>query len=242
MKVLVVDDEPLARTRLCMQLAGSDEFEVAGEASNGLQAIEMVATLQPDVVLMDIRMPGMDGLEAGRHLSALEHPPAIIFTTAYGEYALQAFDVHAVDYLLKPVREERLLKALNAARKLSRMQLQGVTQATDNSRTHICARVRGNLKLIAVDQIYYFKADSKYVEVHYTGGEVLIEEPLKSLEDEFGERLLRIHRNALIFPFWLEGLVKNDKGHCLVCFRGIDDKLEASRRHLPRVRALLKGR
>lgn len=242
MKVLIVDDEPLARARLSKQVANIGEFDVVGEASNGQQAIEQVEALQPDVVLMDIRMPGMDGLEAGRHLSALEHPPAIIFTTAYGEYALQAFDVHAVDYLLKPVHEEKLLKALSAAKKLSRMQLQGVTQAKEEGRTHICARVRGALKLIAVDQIYFFKADSKYVEVHHTGGQVLIEEPLKSLEDEFGERLLRIHRNALIFPAWLEGLEKDTKGHSLVCFRGIDDKLEASRRHLPRVRALLKGK
>jgi len=239
-KVLVVDDEPLARQRLKQQVIGMGGYEVAGEAGNGLQAIEMVEALQPDIVLMDIRMPGMDGLEAGRHLSSLTHPPAIIFTTAYGEHALKAFEVHAVDYLLKPIREEKLIEALHAAKKLSRAQVQEVAQEGNGARTHICARVRGNLKLIAVDRIYYFRADAKYVEIHHDEGQVLIEESLKSLEDEFGERFLRIHRNALVAPDRLEGLEKDEQGHQQACFQGIDDRVEVSRRHLPRVRALLK--
>ena len=240
MKVLIVDDEPLARARLAQQLSALGTHEVVGEAGNGLECIEKVASLHPDVVLLDIRMPGMDGLEAGRHLHELEKPPAIIFTTAYGEYALQAFETHAVDYLLKPVREEKLAQALQAVKKLSRNQVQQVAQENQDMRTHICARVRGNLKLIPVENIYYFKADSKYVEVHHESGQVLIEESLKSLEDEFADHFLRIHRNALVSPARLEGLEKDDKGHHLACFYGIDDRLEVSRRHLPQVRALLK--
>jgi len=242
MKILIVDDEPLARTRLRQLVEESGDHTIVGEAANGLQAIEQANTLQPDTVLLDIRMPGMDGLEAGRHLSSLDQPPAIIFTTAYGEYALKAFEVHAVDYLLKPIRAEKLLQALDAARQITRAQMQDIAQENNAVRTHICARVRGNLKLIALEHIYYFKADAKYVEVHHTGGQVLIEESLKSLEDEFAGRLLRIHRNALVAPAMLAGLEKDDSGQPLALFHGTDDRLEISRRHLPQVRALLKGR
>jgi len=242
MKILIVDDEPLARARLRQLLDGQKEHEVLGEAADGLQAIEQVDCLQPDVVLLDIRMPGIDGLEAARHLSSLERPPAIIFTTAYGEYALKAFEVHAVDYLLKPIRVEKLLQSLHAAVRVTQAQLQDIAHANETVRTHICARVRGNLKLIALSNVYYFKADAKYVEVRHTGGQVLIEESLKSLEDEFGSQLLRIHRNALVAPAMLSGLEKDDDGRQQALFHDIDDRLEISRRHLPRVRSLLKGR
>ncbi|MCZ6487626.1 MAG: LytTR family DNA-binding domain-containing protein, partial [Gammaproteobacteria bacterium] len=200
MKVLIVDDEKPARDRLSRMVGDLSEYEVVGAAVNGNEALQKFESLNPDIVLMDIRMPGMDGIEAARHLSRLSYPPAVIFTTAFADHALEAFETHAVDYLLKPVRKERLANALEAAARPNRAQssqnddvLSGIEE-----RQHMCARVRGNLVLVPVEEIYYFQADQKYVTVRYTEGEVLIEDPLKSLEKEFGERFYRIHRNALI--------------------------------------------
>lgn len=241
-RVLIVDDEPLARARLRKQVAAIDGYEVVGEAESGLQAIEMATASAADILLLDIRMPGMDGLEVGRHLSMSEHPPAVIFTTAFSEHALEAFQAHAVDYLLKPVREEKLRDALQAAHKLSRAQIQQVDEALDSStRSHICARVRGDLQLINVTDIYFFKADSKYVEVRYKQGHVLIEESLVSLEKEFAAEFCRVHRNALVAREYIDGLKKDDSGHAHLTLEGIPDTIEVSRRHLPAVRALLKG-
>ncbi len=241
MKVLIVDDEPLARARLQKQIESMDGFDVAGEAADGKAALKQVEQLKPDVVLLDIRMPGMDGLEAGRHLSQMEEPPAVIFTTAYSEHALEAFEAHAIGYLLKPVSQEKLADALQAAKKLTRTQAEEVGQISGDSRTHICARVRGNLELINVSNIYYFKADSKYVEVKHTDGNVLIEESLTALEEEFETRFIRVHRNALVAKDEMLKLEKDDAGHSHLCFKNIDDTIEVSRRHLPTIRALFKG-
>ncbi|TNF97784.1 MAG: response regulator transcription factor [Gammaproteobacteria bacterium] len=240
MNILIVDDEHLARERLKQMVTTLHGFIVAGEAANGFDALEMFQALQPEIVLMDIRMPGMDGLEAGRHLSSMSRPPAIIFTTAYGEYALRAFEAHAVDYLLKPVRKEKLEQALLAARKLSRAQLEGITQARTDGRSHISARVRGDIKLVPVEKIFYFKADAKYVVVRHTEGELLIEESLKSLEQELDDRFMRVHRNALVAVPLLNGLKKTSTGHIQLQFDGIDDTVEVSRRHLPQVRNLFR--
>ena len=241
MKVLIVDDEPLARARLKKITQSIDGYEVVGEAENGLRAIHMAGDTGADILLLDIRMPGMDGLEVGRHLALMENAPAIIFTTAYSEHALEAFESHAVDYLLKPVRQEKLLVALAAARKLSRAQLQRVEEQLDNKkRTHICARVRGNLQLVEISDIYYFKADAKYVEVRHSSGEVLIEESLVSLEVEFANDFIRVHRNALVAPAYIVGLQKDDKGRWYLKFGEIQESIEVSRRHLPSIRTMLK--
>jgi two-component system response regulator AlgR len=240
-RILIVDDEPLARIRLRQQIESLDLYTVAGEAQDGLQAIRMVASDNIDIILLDIRMPGMDGLEVGKHLAGLDQAPAIIFTTAYSEHALDAFQARAVDYLLKPVRPEKLEAALQAAHRLSRAQMKQLDEDIDTGkRTHICARVRGDLQLINVNDIYFFKADSKYVEVRHKGGSVLIEEPLVSLEKEFGEGFMRVHRNALVAPAFLEELRKDENGHSHLGMRGISDTIEVSRRHLPSVRAQLK--
>jgi two-component system response regulator AlgR len=160
MKVLIVDDEQPARERLVRLLAEINGYEVAGEAANGPEAIERYNALKPEIVLLDIRMPGMDGLETARHLMDDETPPAIIFTTAYGDHALEAFDTHAVGYLLKPVRTERLAEALDASRRSNRSQLapaltHRIGQPAE-ARTHICVRMRGNLQLIPLGDILYF--------------------------------------------------------------------------------------
>lgn len=242
MKVLIVDDEPPARSRLNNMLAERDGVDVVGEAANGLEAVEMVQKTRPDVVLMDIRMPGMDGLEAARYLSQMEEPPAIVFTTAYSEHALEAFDAHAVAYLVKPIRQEHLDAALEKTRKLTKAQLSTLSRETEQSgRTHICARIRGNLELFPVEDIVYFQADQKYVTVRHINGEVLIEDALKNLEQEFAPKLVRIHRNALVNTAYIAGMDKESPSRFLVKFNKIDDRLEISRRHVAEVRRLLRG-
>lgn len=243
MKVLIVDDEAPARDRLIHMVSSIDSMETSGQASNGLEAVRMVQDSHPDVVLMDIRMPGMDGLEAARHLSEMDEPPAIIFTTAYSEHALEAYDANAVDYLVKPIRQEKLEKSLAKARKLTKAQIAALNMETNTTgRSHICARIRGNLELIPVDEIVYFQADQKYITVRHVGGEVLIEDALKNLEVEFEDRLIRIHRNALVSTNYITGMEKNIDGRFVVTFKEVDDKLEISRRHVAEVRKFLKSR
>jgi two-component system response regulator AlgR len=242
MKVLIVDDEKPARDRLTRMVGALGECQVVGEAGNGNEALEKAGFLDPDVVLMDIRMPGMDGIQAARHLSHLSRPPAVIFTTAFADHALEAFETHAVDYLLKPVRKERLADALSAASKPNRAQSShnDTVLSELEARQHICARVRGNLVLISVDDIYYFQADQKYVTVRHGDGEVLIEDPLKNLEMEFSERFCRIHRNALVSLDKICGM-KSENDSQRVIFRNMDDSLEVSRRHLPGIRKIIKN-
>jgi two-component system response regulator AlgR len=242
MRVLVVDDEAPARERLRRLLEGLDNCSVCGEAATGLSALGLAEEHQPDVLLMDIRMPGMDGLEAARHLLALEQPPAVIFTTAYSDHALEAFETHAVDYLLKPVRRERLAEALENARRLTRVQAAALQQEGRHgtARTRICVRVRGSLQLIPVDEIRYFQADQKYVSVASPQGELLIEETLKSLEDEFRDRFIRVHRNALVAVRFLYGLEKDAGGKFRIQLEGVDGRPEVSRRHVAEVRQRIK--
>lgn len=241
MKVLLVDDETLARERLRRLLAELPDCAVCGEAGDGRTALALCVELQPDVVLLDIRMPGMDGLEAARHIAGLPDPPAVIFTTAFGDHALEAFEACAADYLLKPIRAERLAAALGNARRLTRAQAAQIDADSGGVRNHICVRVRGNLQLIPVADIRCFRADNKYVTVRTGDAEYLIEEPLKDLEDEFGPRFLRIHRNALVAAEFIIGLEKNAEGQCMVALAGVDERLEVSRRHQPELRARLKA-
>ncbi len=243
MKIIIADDEALARQRLRALLNELGGIDVVGEAANGKQALLLSNDLTPDIILLDIRMPLMDGLEAARHLGTLEDPPAVIFTTAYSDHALAAFEAHAVDYLLKPIRKERLAHALDKAAKLNRAQRHAVTQAHDapqRVRTHISARMGEKIQLVAVPDIIYFQADNKYVTVRFstTGqtGQVLIEESLKSLEDEFGTRFIRIHRNALVSQAFINGMIKSREGHYEITLRGIPDQLEISRSHLSAVK------
>ncbi|MCU0756565.1 MAG: LytTR family DNA-binding domain-containing protein [Xanthomonadales bacterium] len=239
MRVLIVDDEPLARARLRALLADSDAVEVVGEAGDGRTALEAVSQLRPGVVLLDIRMPGMDGLEVARHLHGWSDAPAVVFVTAYGDQALAAFEASAVDYLLKPVREERLAVALERARRLLGPRQAPPVEA-GKVRSHLCARLRGSLKLVPVEDVLYLLADAKYVEVHYPGGSVLIEDSLVSLEQEFGERFIRIHRNCLVAAGAIAGLEKRGDGETVVTLRGTEMALEVSRRNLPNVRRWLR--
>jgi len=236
MKILITDDEPLARDRLRRQLVEIGGLEVVGEAASGGEALELSERLRPDLVLLDIRMPGMDGLEAAMHLAAQEQPPAVIFTTAYGDHALAAFEANAVDYLLKPVRRERLEQALDKARWLNRAQLDALKQAAPAARTHVCSRLTSGIKLVPVKEIIYFRADHKYVMARHIHGEVLIEDSLKDLSREFADDFLRIHRNTLIAKSFLEGLERCPDGSYRARLRGVAERPEVSRRLVPFVK------
>jgi two-component system, LytTR family, response regulator AlgR len=230
LRVLVVDDEPPARERLRSLLAEIAEVEVIGEAVSGREALTHTHDLAPDVVLLDVRMPGMDGLEVARHLNVLEEPPAVIFTTAYDQYAVEAFEAQAVGYLLKPVRKEQLAASLARAGRLTRVQLQRLAAAGETRRSHIAARRREGVRLIPLEEVQYFLADQKYTTVRHLGGEDLIEDSLRLLESEFGAAFVRIHRNALVGVKHLERIERNAEGQYFVRLRGCDAPLPVSRR------------
>ncbi|NVJ50930.1 MAG: response regulator transcription factor [Gammaproteobacteria bacterium] len=243
MNILLTDDEYLARERLKRLLNDSHQEHQIFEAETGIDAIKQCTEHDIELVFMDIRMPEMDGLEAAWHLSKVEAPPAIIFVTAYDEYALKAFSVNAIDYLLKPVKREDLIRAISKAGKLNQLQL---TKLHDKApqlpqRQHISARVRGEVQLIAIRDILYFQADQKYVNVRHQAGEVLIEDSLKQLEQDFNEQFIRIHRNALVNRDYINGLTKDQQGHLFVTLKGIEQTLEVSRRHAADIRKLIKS-
>ncbi|HYE35276.1 LytTR family DNA-binding domain-containing protein [Methylocaldum sp.] len=244
MKILIVDDEAPARNRLRDLLGEIDStLTVVGEAADGEQALRLAAQTQPDAVLLDIRMPRIDGIAAARELARLEQPPAVVFTTAYNEYALEAFEVSAVDYLLKPVRKDRLAGALQKAERFTEAtwkKLEAALPAGQSTRSHLCIHSHGELRLIPIDTVLYFRAEQKYTTVRTPAGEMLIDDPLKSLEEEFGESFIRVHRNALVAIEHVVALKKLSLGGMALRLRGIPETLEISRRHLSAVRAQFK--
>ena len=241
MKLLIVDDEPLARERLKALVGEVGGHLVAGEAANGREAVEQAEALGVDIVLLDISMPVMDGLEAAQHLAGLRPAPAVVFCTAYDQHALAAFEAAAVDYLVKPARRERLAEALERARRhRSAQQLPDIGSGQARQRSHLSARLRGSLRLIPVDEIRYLQAEEKYVVVHHARGEDLIEESLKSLETEFGDRFIRIHRNCLVAADEFAELRRGADGQVRAILRNDETALEVSRRCLPTLRERLK--
>ena len=247
MKILVVDDEKPARDRLRQLIGEFDRYEVVAEAGNGEEAVRLAAETAPDIVLLDIRMPGVDGIQAAHHLNRLESPPAIVFATAYDEYAIDAFEARAIGYVLKPVRRERLESALEQAARLAAGALAEVAEASrmDTRRQHVCSMSHGQLKLIPLDDVFYFQADQKYVCVHHAGGQDLIDDSLKSLEQEFANDFVRIHRGAVVAVAAIERVAKTSDGKHQVVLRDDsqpgENALIISRRHLADVRRRLKG-
>ena len=241
MRILIVDDEHLARDRLTRMVGQFGAAEVVGEAANGLEAVQEAHDKKPDVVLLDIRMPAMDGIETARHLAAFDEPPAVIFCTAYEEHAIEAFDVQAVGYLVKPVRKERLREALDKARRVNRAQLAELAARDSSARSHISVRTHKGIELIAVDDIRYFQADQKYVSVGLVDQELIIDEPLRELEAEFGERFLRVHRNAIVAVRHLEALERIADNQYQIRLKGVANALDVSRRHLAAVRKFIKA-
>lgn len=243
MRVLIVDDEPPARERLRRLLDEIEDCEVVGEAGDGEEALGHCGELQPDVVLLDVRMPGLSGIQVARHIDTLEDPPAVIFTTAYDQYAVDAFETEAVGYLLKPVRKEKLAHALRHASRVSPSRLVKVAQAAriEHRRDQICARLGEQLHLIPVDDIRYFIADQKYVTIKHKQGECLIDESLKALAEEFSPDFIRIHRNALIAEKYISAVERTDSGQYTVRVRECGDVLEVSRRHSAALLRRIRG-
>lgn len=247
MNVIICDDEYLARERL-QRLLQHLGHHVVAQASTGRQALELVEQFKPDVVILDIHMPEMDGMSCATELSKMQTPPAIIFCTAYDEYAISAFRTQAIAYILKPVSVDDLSNAMLKATKLNQAQLQVLPKSDEqistpspqhSSRQHITARHHRGVELIAIDDIYCFLADQKYVMLRHRQGQVLIDETLKDLEQEFSHTFCRVHRNALINKRFIAGLDLID-GHYYVRLKEYDERFLISRRHLPQVRALLQ--
>ena len=252
LKILVVDDEPLARARLrelLVDIAIQFPSTVVGEAGNGVAALEFLRDHPVDVVLADIRMPRMDGIELAGHLGAFPAPPAVIFTTAYDNYAVQAFDLNAVDYLLKPVRAQRLLVALQkvqTAQPADPELLASVGRAVrGGGRTHLSCLERGRLLLVPVAEVLYFKADLKYVAARTVDREYLLDEALTHLESEYAERFIRLHRAGRVAGRAPAGSEKGAGDDAEACgwalLRGVPDKLPVSRRQWAPAKAAVIG-
>jgi len=243
LRVVIVDDEAPARSRLrdlLADCAAELDLAVVGEAADGRAAIELVAAAPADVVLLDVRMPEMDGIEVAQHLQKLERPPAVVFATAYDEFAIRAFEVHAIDYLLKPIRLARLKEALTRARSAPPRPgvLDGIARAP---RTHLSAQERGKVHLIPIAEVLYLKAELKYVTVRTAEREHLIEESLTRLEEEFGERFVRVHRNCLVARAAVRGFertLQDGEAHWEVLLNGVEERIAVSRRQQHVVREI----
>jgi len=239
-KILVVDDEALARERLERLVARLLPEAQCIEASDGLQALRIVERQAPDLLLLDIRMPGMDGIEVATHLDSLENPPAVIFCTAYDEYALQALQHQAVAYLLKPVREAELARALAGAGRVNRLQLASLRGGEGGvARSHVSSHSHRGLETMPVAEVRSFIAEQKYVVARGQERELLLPDTLKELESEFGDDFLRIHRNALVARRYLLGLERDDAGGWRAVLEGVDERPAISRRHLAEVKQRL---
>ncbi|WGL15138.1 LytTR family DNA-binding domain-containing protein [Microbulbifer bruguierae] len=241
--VLIVDDEPLARARLARQLQAIDGCQLLGEAADGESALQQLDSLDPDLLLLDIEMPGDNGLQLAEQISTRPNPPAIIFCTAHDEFALPAFAVAPSGYLLKPVSVEQLAQAIAQARRLSKPQLQNlraeaITSESATGRRQIKAVSRRGVQLLDVDDIRCFIAEDKYVIAHHSGGETVLDESLKELEAEFGERFVRVHRNAIVAVGFITGLQKGGEGYRVI-LAGTAQTPAVSRRLLAGIKSLL---
>lgn len=244
MDILIVDDESLARQRLLRMVEKIEGFAVVAEADNAEDALVAITQFDPDIVLLDIRMPGRDGLSLAQDIAELEDAPAVIFCTAFDQYALDAFGTNAVGYLLKPVKAEQLLQVLEKAKKLNKIQRVAAQKDTapkaENQRAHITAKTRRGVELIPLDDVRYFLADHKYVTVYHRNGEHLLDETLKELEEEFGARFVRVHRNSLVSFKHIEALERNAQGQYQVRLADTELRPVISRRHVSDLKELLK--
>lgn len=236
LRVFIVDDEAPARNRLRELLQDcSDQLalDVVGEASNGQEALDKLVEVQADVVLMDIRMPQMDGIELAQHLQKLPTPPVIIFTTAYDAYAIKAFELRAIDYLLKPIRLGRLFDALSRARDAVPIQTEVLRELLPEPRKHLSIHERGKIHLVPIGEVLFLRAELKYITVKTAEREYLIEESLTALEKEFAARFARIHRNCLVAKEAIVGFQRggdeNESGW-MVKLKDVEEALPISRR------------
>lgn len=246
--VYLADDEEPARARLKELLAdvsGEVATRVVGESANGLELIERLPASGARVLLLDIQMPGISGLEVARHLAALEVPPAIIFVTAHDRHAVEAFELNALDYLMKPVRGERLAAALKKAQAAEPAEGERFARASRASREYFSVAERNRITLIPVGDVVYLKAELKYVTLRTRAGEHLIEEPLVAIEKEFAGRFIRVHRNCLVARERIRGFERGKSGaggedeemQWNVVLEGVDERLPVSRRQWSTVKA-----
>lgn len=246
LRVLIVDDEAPARARLrdvLGDICATQPNRVIGLAANGVEALRLLESEPADVVLADIRMPVMDGVELARHLRRLEHPPAMIFTTAYDQYAVQAFDLSAVDYLLKPVRAERLADALSKVRRRAQPGEDVLAGLATEARQHFSVSERGRILLVPVADVLYLRAELKYVTARTVERDYLLDESLVQLEQEFATRFLRIHRNCLVAREGVAGVERageqEGEAHWDILLHGLAERLPVSRRQWPTVKQAL---
>lgn len=240
LNIVIADDEPPARNRLRELLTEIPGVTLVGEARHGNEALELVQQLKPHVLLLDIRMPNMDGIEAAAHAQKLPQPPAIIFTTAFDGYAIQAFEMNAVDYLLKPIRQERLAAALHKARVLLPAQVEAL-KPLQRTRTHFSVNHHGRILLIPVHEVIYLRAELKYVTLRTKEQEYLIEESLTQLEQELAHLFLRLHRNCLVAQSSISGYEKrevNGESGWHAILRDIPETIAVSRRQYHLLRKL----
>lgn len=247
LRIALVDDEAPARNRLRELLTDCSEavpLTVVGEAASGRDAMELVQREPTDLVLLDIRMPDMDGLETARHLNRLAVPPYIVFTTAYDRYAVSAFELHAVDYLLKPIRATRLQESLLRVRSLPPLRPETLEALSKAPRTHLSVTERGRILLIPVPEVLYLRSELKYVTIRTAEREYLIEESLTRLEEEFAATFVRIHRNCLVAKAHLSGFERigdDGESHWVALLKGLDERLAVSRRQAHLVRDFGRG-
>ena len=235
-RLLIADDEAPARARLrdlLDECRDSFPLAIVDEARTGREALAVVNREKVDIVLLDIRLPEMDGMEAARHIAGMDQPPAIIFTTAFDAYALKAFEVNAIDYLLKPIRLERLLAALNKARAGAPVSRQALAAAANQPRRHLSVHERGKIHLVPIVDILYLRAELKYVTVRTAEREHLVEESLTHLEEEFESAFVRVHRNCLVARAAISGFERNSEeaeSGWAVVIKATGEKLPVSRR------------
>jgi two-component system response regulator AlgR len=258
-RILIVDDEGPARARmadLLSDILGDFPHTVVGQEADGRSALERLAETPADIALIDVQMPGMTGIELARHLGALPDPPGIVFVTAYDEYAVKAFEVHALDYLMKPVRAQRLLEALTRVRSMVKRQKSAIaavaresSAAAGKQRESIAVVERGRVMLVPVDSIVYLKAELKYLTIRTGEREYLTEEPLVDLENEFADRFVRVHRNALVARRAISGFERVEsvdgdsvgEPHWVVTLRDVPERLPVSRRQWPIVKETMRS-
>ncbi len=229
-RVLIIDDEAPATSRLERLVADQDNAVVCGVEHDAQRAIDRCRELQPDAVLLDVEMPGLDGLALAAQLKQLASPPAVIFITAFEQYAVEAFDLAAVDYLVKPVRPERLERALGRARRRS-----------FGAGAVLTSRIGDRTISVPIDDVRALVAEDKYTVVHYSGGLALVEDSLVSLEERFSDCFLRVHRKALVARMFLRGLHRDEEGQERVEIEGTEYCPPVSRRNLPAIRKLLRS-
>ena len=249
LRVFIADDEAPARERLkelLADLAGELPTRIVGEARNGIEVMEGFPASGAQVLLLDIAMPGMGGLETARHLARLPGAPAVVFVTAHDEHAIEAFELNALDYLLKPVRASRLAAALRKASAAGPPAAERLERAGKGGREFFSVSERSRIVLVPVSEVIYLRAELKYVTLRTRTGEHLVEEPLVALEREFAERFVRIHRNCLVASAAIRGFERTggstEEPSWSVVLDGIEERLPVSRRQWPVVKELIAER